>query len=119
MKTKQCKEEEIPDLGIRVVISEAEEPDDPIYCTSCCMPINQNDPLFFSGDLGCERCVRAHYEREYRALTTRRDFNKSFESVFQSELKFRRSHGARVLKQHLRMRRSEQSRRDRHKGWGY
>jgi hypothetical protein len=98
MEAEHCKKEEIRDYGIRAVITRMEP--EPILCACCCFrPVNQNDPLFFAGELGCEKCVRDYYNRQYRGLTTNRNFNESFESFFQTELKFRRHHGERVLKQ--------------------
>ena len=108
MKTDHCKKE---DYGIRAVIIRMEP--EPILCACCCYrPVNQDDPLSFADGLGCEKCVRDYYSREYRGLTTNRNFNESFESFFQTELKFRRSHGARVLKQILQTRRTEQARHE-------
>jgi hypothetical protein len=117
MKAKRCEQEEIPNYGIRVTFSKPVDRD-PIYCASCCRPVNQDDPLFFAGGLGCDKCVHAHYEREDRALSTNRNFNESFESILQTALKFRRSHGARVLKQILQARSKEQTKRKRRRGWG-
>jgi hypothetical protein len=109
-KDKRCQQEEIPDYGIHVVITKAEPPE-PIYCYKCLKnPINQNDPLGFSGSLACEPCIRAYYSCEYRGLTCKPGYNESFESFVQGELKYRRREGARILKQSLKTQRQ--------KGWG-
>jgi len=110
MKGKRCEQEEILNYGIRVVITKAEPPE-PIYCASCCWkPVNQDDPLSFLDRLACETCVRDYYNREYRGLTTNRNFNESFESFFQAALKGARRDGAHLLKQILRTQRTEQAR---------
>jgi hypothetical protein len=112
---KRCEQQKIPSCSVRIIFSNP----DPIYCACCCIrPVNQNDPLFFAGELGCEKCVHDHYNREYRGLTTNRNFKESFESFFQSELKERRRIGARLLKQIHHARRTECAKQGRRMGWG-
>ena len=71
-----------------------------IECSECCKPINQEDPLAFSGTLACESCIRAFYEPQYSEAYG----YDSLESFLLQEIQSRRYDGRLVLKRILRER---------------